>query len=149
MDDYKQLRKELTTFYYSSALCNLHLMNHSTDADNSLSYNSLLYLELIHSMDGHCTASRIADLLGISRPAVTLKVNDLIRKGLVTKTKNPDDGRSNLLAVNEENVPRFRVYRKMDNNAVEKILDNFSHEDVQKFCRMLKILSDINILQMH
>lgn len=35
---------------------------------------------------------RLADMLHVSRPGVTSKVNELIRRGLVTKTPDPEDG---------------------------------------------------------
>ena len=99
------LKKALDSFYYSTALCNLRLMNEKF-VDEHITYNSLLYLELIFTMKGECTVSRIADLLNISRPGVTLKVNELIKQGLVTKTPDPDDRRKNYLTVNEEAVPQ-------------------------------------------
>ena len=86
------LRKSLDKFYYSTALCDLRLMNKQF-VDENITYNSLLYLELIFTMNGKCTASQIADLLHISKPAVTLKINELIRKGLVTKEPDPKDRR--------------------------------------------------------
>ena len=137
------LRNELNAFYYSTALCDLRLMNKKF-VDQSITYNSLLYLELIHSMEGRCTASKLADMLYISRPAVTIKVNDLIRQGLVFKTPDPMDHRRNFLSVNEEAVPQYRVYRQQDDLAVKKISEQFSAEDVQKFCQMLHIITDIN-----
>ena len=107
-----KLRKALDTFYYSTALCDLRLMNRQF-VDETITYNSLLYLELIFSMNGTCTASQIADLLHVSRPAVTLKINELIRQGLVTKSADPNDRRKNYLSVNEEAIPKYKVYRRM------------------------------------
>ena len=73
-----ELQKALDTFYYSTALCDLRLMNKQF-VDKNITYNSLLYLELIFSMEGKCTASKIAELLYISKPAVTLKINEFGR----------------------------------------------------------------------
>ena len=137
------LEKALDAFYYSTALYDLQLMNRQFIEEN-ITYNSLLYLELIFSMKGKCTASKIAELLHVSKPAVTLKINALIRQGLVIKIPDPDDHRQNLLVVNEEAIPKYKVYRRQDSEAIVRIKEIFSEEDIKKFCRMLDIISAIN-----
>ena len=137
------LKKALDSFYYSTALCNLRLMNEKF-VDENITYNSLLYLELIFTMNGECTVSRIADLLNISRPGVTLKVNELIKQGLVTKTPDPNDRRKNYLTVNEDAAPQYKIYRYQDNEAVRRITDKYSVEEISRFCDMLDMISDIN-----
>lgn len=138
-----KLRKALDTFYYSTALCDLRLMNRQF-VDETITYNSLLYLELIFSMNGTCTASQIADLLHVSKPAVTLKINELIRQGLVTKSADPNDRRKNYLFVNEEAIPKYKVYRRQDAAAIKRITEKYTEEDIKKFCEMLDIISSIN-----
>ena len=138
-----ELKTALDAFYYSTVLCDLRLMNKQF-VDETLTYNSLLYLELIFSMKGKCTASRIANLLQVSKPAITLKINALIRQGLVLKVPDPDDRRQNILTVNEEAVLKSKVYRRQDNEAIARIQENFSEEEIQQFCRMLDIISTIN-----
>lgn len=137
------LRDELNAFYYSNALCDLRLMN-DTQTSHSLSYNSLLYLEIIYSMQGECTASRLAKLLNISKPAVTLKLNELIEQGLVNKIPDKNDHRKNLLFVNENAVPQYRIYREQDDLAIKTITERYSKQDIDKFCDMLKIITNIN-----
>lgn len=138
-----ELKKALDSFYYSTALCDLRLMTMQF-SDKNITYNSLLYLELIFSMEGKCTASKIAGLLNISKPAVTLKINELIRQGLVTKKADPADKRRNILFVNEDVMPKYKIYRKQDSIAVKRILERYSAEDIDKFCEMLDIISAVN-----
>ena len=137
------LRDSLNAFYYSNALCDLRMMNKKFSSQN-ITYNSLLYLELINSMQGKCTASKLAEMLFISKPGVTLKLNELISQGLIKKIPNPEDHRQNLLYVNEDAVPQYRVYRQQDDLAVKTITEKFSKEDIEKFCAMLQIITDIN-----
>lgn len=138
-----KLRKSLDTFYYSTALCDLRLVNKQF-VDENITYNSLLYLELIFSMDGKGTASKIAELLHVSKPAVTLKINELIKQGLVTKMQDPSDRRQNYLSVNEEAIPKYKVYRRQDNDAIQRITKKYSEDEIEKFCEMLDIISEIN-----
>ena len=141
------LRKELDAFYRSTALCDLRLMNRQF-VDQNITYNSLLYLELIYSMNGKCTVSKIADMLYISKPAVTLKINELVKQGFVSKTPNPKDHRQNFLSVNQETLPLYRIYARQDDLAVQKISAQFSQEDIEKFCEMLQIITNINFEEM-
>ncbi len=138
-----ELKKALDAFYYSTALCDLRLMN-KRFVDKTITYNSLLYLELIYMLKGKCTASQLAEMLQISKPGVTSKINELIRQGLVTKTPDPNDKRKNCLSVNEEAIPCYQVYRRQDNEVIRRITERYTAEDIHKFCEMLDIISEIN-----
>lgn len=137
------LRKALDRFYYSSALCDLKLMNKQF-VDENITYNSLLYIELIYTMNGTCTASKLAELLNVSKPGVTMKLNELIKQGLITKTPDANDRRKNYLTVNEEAVPQYKVFRRQDSEAIKRITEAFTEEEIGKFCQMLDTISEIN-----
>ena len=137
------LRKALDAFYYSTALCDLRLMNKQF-IDENITYNSLLYIELIYTMNGTCTASRLAELLNVSKPGVTLKLNELLRQGLITKTPDPNDKRKSYLSVNDDAIPQYKVFRRQDSEASKRITDRFTPEEIGKFCEMLDIISEIN-----
>ena len=137
------LRKALDAFYYSTALCDLRLMNKQF-IDENITYNSLLYIELIYTMNGRCTASRLAELLNVSKPGVTLKLNELLRQGLITKTPDPNDKRKSYLSVNDDAIPQYKVFRRQDSEASKRITDRFTPEEIGKFCEMLDIISEIN-----
>ncbi len=137
------LRKALDTFYYSTALCDLRLMSKQF-VDENITYNSLLYIELIYTMNGTCTASKLAELLNVSKPGVTLKLNELLRQGLITKTPDPNDKRKNYLTVNEEAIPQYKVFRRQDSEAIKRITDRYTMKEIGKFCEMLDIISEIN-----
>ena len=137
------LRNELNAFYYSNALCDLHLMNENF-SNSLITYNSLLYLEIIYSLNGKCTATKLAKLLGVSKPGITSKINELISQGLVIKVPDKMDKRKNFLYVNEDAVPQYRVYRHQDDQAVKTISELYSKEDIDKFCSMLQIITNIN-----
>ncbi len=137
------LRKALDTFYYSTALCDLRLMNKHF-VDENITYNSLLYIELIYTMNGTCTASKLAQLLHVSKPGVTLKLNELLRQGLIKKATDPNDKRKYYLSVNDDAIPQYKVFRRQDSEAIKRITDTFTIEEIDKFCSMLDIISEIN-----
>ena len=137
------LRKALDTFYYSTALCDLRLMNKHF-VDDNITYNSLLYIELIYTMNGTCTASKLADLLHVSKPGVTLKLNELLRQDLIKKTPDPNDKRKYYLSVNDDAIPQYKVFKRQDSEAIKRITNKFTAEEIDKFCNMIDIISEIN-----
>lgn len=58
----------------------------------SLPYADILQLFIIRHKD-KMTISDLADYMRLSRPAVTQKVNELVKKGLVIKTQSAQDKR--------------------------------------------------------
>ena len=47
-------------------------------------------------------------------------------------------------AFNEDAVLKYKIYRRQDNEAIARIKEKFSEEEIQKFCSMLDIISTIN-----
>lgn len=62
----------------------------------------------------------------------------------MTKEPDPKDRRKNCLFVNEEAIPKYKVYRMQDNEAIKRITEKYTSEDVSKFCDMLDMISQIN-----
>ena len=71
-----------------------------------------------------------------------------MKKGWVVKTLNLEDRRQNFLSINEEMMPAYKIYRRQDDLAVKKISRKYSTEDIEKFCDMLHMISDINFEEM-
>ncbi|WP_025785306.1 MarR family winged helix-turn-helix transcriptional regulator [Sporosarcina sp. D27] len=128
----------LDEFYYEQILKSLREMNHKKVYGN-LSYNSLLYMEVI-LYNENCTASFLADTLHVARSAVTVKVNELVSKGIVTKTPSVTDKRVNYLNVTPKIV---EDYKRMDHSltqAIAEIEDRFSSAEISSFVDMLGII---------
>lgn len=97
-------RDVVKKFFYTLSLNELNLMNHNQLCPD-VSYNTLLYLDLIYFIPD-CTASKIAQQLHISKPAVTSKINDMIAQGLVKKVQSQKDKRVYYLTFNDQ-VPKL------------------------------------------
>ena len=82
------LRDSPNRLYYNMTIYDVRYVNRSITGN--LSYNSIMYLDIIAYQD-NCTVSSIAETLGISKPAVTKKVNELIR--LRPCSQNAEQGR--------------------------------------------------------
>lgn len=143
-----EILEALDAFYYSTALCDLNLMNNRI-VDETISFNSSLYMDIIFFMKGQCTVSKLAELLHVSKPGVTQKINELIRQGLVKKTVDPNDRRKNYLSVDESRVPAYKVYRRQDAELQERLGREYTKEDIEKFCKILNVVTEINLKEIN
>ncbi len=143
-----EILEALDAFYYSTALCDLNLMNKRI-VDETISFNSSLYMDIIFFMKGQCTVSKLAELLHVSKPGVTQKINELIRQGLVKKTVDPNDRRKNYLSVDESRVPAYKVYRRQDAELQERLGREYTKEDIEKFCKILNVVTEINLKEIN
>ena len=134
------LKKMLERFYYELSLNELKLMNESRSLPN-LTYNSLLYLDIIDYTE-NCTVSLLAERLSISKPAVTMKVNELIKQGWLEKTQSENDRRVFYLTLRPQVGEMYEDYRKILNYAVEKMKKEFSGNEIEKFCEMLNAFNN-------
>lgn len=129
------LAEALNEFYYDMSLNELRLMNENTLYPD-ISYNSLLYLNLIY-YKGQCTASYLAEVLHITKSAVTIKVNELIRQGFVTKTQSEADKRVNHLALAPHIAEDFALYDERLLKTMERIVPRYTGEELALFKGML------------
>jgi Transcriptional regulators len=133
-----RLHDALNRFYYDQTLNELRLMNENTLYPN-ITYNSLLYLDLIAYRED-CTASYLAKALNISKSAVTIKVNELIRQGLVVKTRSEADRRVYYLHVSPEVEEDYRRYDRRLDNAVRAVTQRYGDDEVEQLCDMLDLI---------
>lgn len=134
------LEPAMNRLHYQTMLDELRRMNGS-QVMPKLSYNSLLYLDII-DMTPDCTVSRLADLLHVSRPAVTAKVKELFDAGLIEKRRSPDDGRVHYLAIKPDIEREYRGYDKSMRRAVDAVEAAFGKKEIALFCRMLEVYGD-------
>lgn len=127
-------------FFRDITLQELRLMNHSDDLGR-LTYTSLLYIDLIWSNQGEYTASAIAELLGVSKPAAIMKINELMAQGYLYKKQSQQDRRVYHLYVDEDKLARYSFYRSLDLAAADEMARRYSPAELEKFCEMLQFLS--------
>lgn len=140
-------RDVVKKFFYTLSLNELNLMNHNQLCPD-VSYNTLLYLDLIYFIPD-CTASKIAQQLHISKPAVTSKINDMIAQGLVKKVQSQKDKRVYYLTFNDQVAKAYENYNRSLCRAVSLAEQELSQEEIDIFCRVLekigeKYMEDIN-----
>ena len=136
-----EMKAALDRFYYELTLSELRLMNESPVLPN-ISYKSLLYLDVIEMMPD-CTVSALAEAMRVSKPAVTMKVGELIRRGLVEKRQSERDRRVYHLRVKPEAMAEYWSYDRAMRKAIGVVQDRFGRRDVDMFCSILHAFADV------
>lgn len=132
--------KAIDRLYYNIVLNELRMMNKNTLYHN-ITYNSLLYLDLI-SYTENCTVSFLASVLRVAKSSVTLKVNELIKQGLVEKKQSEHDRRVYFLTVRSEILHEFKKLDQATNYAVQQVEKQYAPKEIERFCEMLDAFSN-------
>lgn len=127
-------------FYYQMSLRELRMMKDS-GSDREITKNSMLYLDVI-SQNERCTVSKLADLLGITKSAVTMKVNELVKRGFLTKTQSETDKRVFYLTLHPEIQDIYDRYDNIFTSIGQKMAGKYTPEELSLFCRMLLDVAD-------
>lgn len=130
------LKDTINHFFYTMSVNELQLMNEKFK-DLNITYNSLLYLDLISQMP-NCTVTMLSQALHISKSAVTLKVNELVKQGLLLKQQSEKDKRIYYLLLKDEINEIYTQYDKALYKAIENVNTHFSIEEQEVFSKILK-----------
>lgn len=132
------LMDQINKFYFTMSINELRLMNNQV-IRKDITYNSRLYLDII-SYQENCTVTFLANAMNVSKSAVTIKVNELIKQGLVTKTQSDKDKRVFYLNLNECMVKEYGLYDDRFQTAIDEIYAKYTKQDIDKFCGILEII---------
>lgn len=125
--------------YYSLTLNELRMMNQEDDG-HDISYNTMMYLHLI-AYKKDCTVSYLATALHVSKPAVTAKVNELHRLGLVKKEQSEQDKRVFYLRASAFFLQKCKEYDRVLFRTLQTVQAQYSQQENEIFCRMLEAFS--------
>lgn len=133
----------MSKLFHDMAIAELRIQNYDYSS-NKLTYNSILYLDIIDAHPGEYTASNIADMLHVARPSVTQKLNELEKMGYITKKRSKTDKRIYYLYVSKNAFSdvTMRTYANAEDKAFRKLADQYSNEEIDKFFEMLSFVGD-------
>ncbi len=136
-----ELTMAMTKFYHDLSISELRLQN-SLQGQTKLTYNDILYIDIIRAYPGKYTSTQIADMLCVSRPSVTKKIKELMRKGYVTREQSPSDKRTYYLSVVENTCINF-YDEALKQKLLERLNTKYSEKDIKNLCETLAIISNI------
>ncbi len=137
-----KLIKALNKITHDTALYELKRL-YSHDKKSALSYHDTLYLNIIEAHPNQYTSSQIADLLKITRPSVTEKINQLCKKGYILRTQSQHDKRVFFLSINPNSPKDYETTASYEDEIERCVLKKFGEEKVDVLCEMIEYLSDL------
>lgn len=135
-----ELIHEMNYFYYKMALYELQIMNNK-DYYNGLSYNSMLYINVI-AQYRDCTVSKLSEALHVTKSAVTLKVNELVKAGAVHKVQSEEDKRVFYVRLSSKVERTLGLYDDIFKKIEEDLQTKYTQEELRKFNQILHTISN-------
>ncbi len=142
----EKIKLALKNFYHDMSISELHLQNQH-NPDGKLTYNDILYLSIIQAHSGEYTASQIADMLYVSRPAVTQKINDLEKRGFIYKKQSETDKRVYKLSISKTGFANTYndLLEESDATTASLLCKKYTADDLNLFCEMLETMRTVFI----
>lgn len=135
-EEIKRLYEHLRLEHYRE------LFGRIREKDGSLSATEAYSADVIYLL-GDPTVSMFADVLGISQPNATYKINNLASKGYVSRNSSDEDRRECRVSVGD----RFYSYYNTDYPFIQKSVEmlgrKYSAEQMEQFEQMLRELNHI------
>lgn len=132
------LKEKMDRFYLDTIINELRLANDSSY--QNITYNSLLYMDIIAYRE-NCTVSYLAEVLHVAKSAVTLKVKELEKLGLVYKEKSRDDGRVYFLRVNQKILDQYKLYDSVLYEALDEVEQKYKPEEMAVISEVFDIIN--------
>jgi DNA-binding MarR family transcriptional regulator len=89
---------------------------------------------------GPLTPSELAELERVKRPSMTRTLACLEREGLIERTRDPADGRSSLVAINEAGRERLARLRRRKSAYLARRLRKLDPDDLATLARAAELL---------
>lgn len=136
------LYEQIKALYENFRLENYReLFGRIREKDGSLSATEAYAADVIYLL-GNPTVSAFAEVLGVSQPNATYKVNNLETKGYVTRSTSDSDRRECRVSVDD----RFYSYYNTDypfiRHCLEQLEKDYTPDQIALFVEMLKDLND-------
>ncbi len=104
---------------------------------SKLSYSTRKYLSII-SFSEHNTISDIAKVLGLTKSAVTLKMNELEKQSLIVREQCENDKRVYNIRVSEDVKQSWKESDAIFEKIIGKTKKKFSEKEIDAFFDVLK-----------
>ncbi len=95
-----------------------------------------------HLVDGPCSITELAQRLGVTQQAASKQVDDLVRRGLVLRRRDPDDARVRLLSLSDRGTLAVESGRRARRRVVDDLAREMGEGSLRSLTGGLESLSD-------
>jgi DNA-binding MarR family transcriptional regulator len=89
------------------------------------------------------TVSQLAKLLGVGNPTASILVQQLVERGLVTRTEHPSDRRHTIISLSQKGAEIGAGRREAREKQWQRWLSNLSSEELSALARGLSALTNV------
>lgn len=104
---------------------------------------SQLFLVRMLNIKGPSRVSDLASFLGVTSPAITSLVNELVKSGYVTRQESTKDRRVTLIDLNEKGRLALAEVEKNRKERMVEMLRHLDEEEIDSFINTMSKLVDI------
>lgn len=133
------VKAALDRFYLGLSVMEIRNASLFGEADR-MPYNSVLYLDYISARPG-CTASELAEAIGVTKATVSATLSRLEDKGLIVRKRSESDGRVRHIFLSEEMQRSYDAYGYTVSAMIDKVIEGHSEEELEAFARIVNELS--------
>lgn len=112
----------------------------------SLCNNDISILALLEEHPGE-TARQISDRLKLPKTTVVTAVSRLVKRGFVTREKNPQDGREQLLMLSDSGKNVNIQHKKYEKEFIDHFINLFQEKDHETLADILERSKGCSILK--
>jgi DNA-binding MarR family transcriptional regulator len=106
---------------------------------NELSKNQPMVIKII-GMEGEMMPSTIGKFTGMEKSSLTRMVDDLEKKGIVSRKTDPDDRRKVLVYLTEKGLNYYDYLNKITAEMADELLEFVDEKDVEDFVQSLETI---------
>ena len=106
---------------------------------NELSKNQPMVIKII-SMEGEMMPSTIGKYTGMEKSSLTRMVDDLEKKGIVSRKTDPDDRRKVLVSLTEKGLEYYNCLNKITAEMADEILKFVDEKDIEDYVQSLETM---------
>lgn len=106
---------------------------------NELSKNQPMVIKII-GMEGEMMPSTIGKYTGMEKSSLTRMVDDLEKKGIVSRNTDPDDRRKVLVSLTEKGLEYYNCLNKITAEMADEILKFVDEKDIEDYVQNLETM---------
>ena len=106
---------------------------------NELSKNQPMVIKII-GMEGEMMPSTIGKYTGMEKSSLTRMVDDLEKKGIVSRKTDPDDRRKVLVSLTEKGLEYYNCLNKITAEMADEILKFVDEKDIEDYVQSLETM---------
>ena len=110
---------------------------------NGYTLRQLYYIELINKHE-NISVSELAKMLDVKKSTISIAINQLITREIVTKIQSTTDKRFYFLQLTPQVKDIKKIHMKVHKNAIKQIINILNQKEVENF---IKIANKITIFK--